>query len=297
MFAFIHTALPAYSIAEKCKALDVTKQGYYKWLRNRERPYKHAVLLAQIQAVLAEHTENQENYGFPRVYLRLTHEEYGFTGSPSTVRRVMRANGLLLKKRPSPKGLTKADHGAQKSENLIGQNFRADEPNRKWLTDISEVPTADGKLYIAPVMDCFNGEIVGLAMADNMRKELCISAFEQACKRYGAHGVICHSDRGAQFTSHEFRNALKAYGAVQSMSGTGRCYDNARMESFFATLKKEKLYKVQTKRLPMATVKSIIFRWIFTYYNTKRIYTANDSGYPPSVKRRMHRQHSGDMAA
>ena len=241
-----------------------------------------------ILKVLAEDPENKENYGARRVHLRLQQPEYNYTGSYSTVYRVMKANGLLQKKKRKPNGITKEDCAAQKSENLLNQDFSASEPNVKWLSDITEVPTADGKLYLAPVLDCFDGQIVGLAMDDNMKKELCIRAFEQACLRHNANGMIFHSDRGAQFTSQKFRESLKAHDAIQSMSGTGRCYDNARMESFIATIKKEKLYKIKTELLSMEKVKSIIFRWIFMYYNRKRVYTANDSGYPPDVKRQMH---------
>jgi transposase InsO family protein len=241
-----------------------------------------------ILKVLAEDAENKTNYGARRVYLRLTQPEYNYSGSYSTVYRVMKSNGLLQKKKRKPNGLTKEDYAAQKSENLLKQDFSASEPNSKWLSDITEVPTANGKLYLAPVLDCFDGQIVGLAMADNMRKELCIEAFEQACLRHNAYGMVFHSDRGSVYTSHKFREALAAHGAVQSMSGAGRCYDNARMESFFATLKKEKLYRIRTELLPMSTVKSIIFRWVFMYYNRKRVYTANECGYPPEVKRQMH---------
>ena len=127
-------------------------------------------------------------------------------------------------------------------------------------------------------------------MDDNMRKELCIESFNQACLRHNAYGMIFHSDRGSQYTSHKFREELESRSAIQSMSGTGRCYDNARMESFFATLKKEKLYKIKTECLPMETVKSIIFRWVFSYYNRKRIYSSNEGGYPASVKRRMYEE-------
>ncbi|WP_236849744.1 DDE-type integrase/transposase/recombinase [Caproicibacterium lactatifermentans] len=106
-------------------------------------------------------------------------------------------------------------------------------------------------------MDCYNGEIVGLAMDDNMKKGLCIKAFESACRSQSAVGMILHSDRGSQFTSAAFRNVLARHGAIQSMNGTGCCYDNARMESFFATLKKEKLYKIKTEQLSMAQVKAL----------------------------------------
>ena len=105
--------------------------------------------------------------------------------------------------------------------------------------------------------------------------------------------MTLHSDRGSQFTSSAFRKVLAQYGAVQSMSGTGRCYDNARMESFFATLKKEKLYRIRTERMPMTQVKSIVFRYIMTYYNRQRIYTANPGGLPPA----MYRQAARGLAA
>ena len=108
------------------------------------------------------------------------------------------------------------------------------------MTDITEVQCSDGKLYISAIMDCFNGEIVAVEMRDNMKKELCIDTIKQIrqkCK--DLKEVILHSDRGSQYTSEAFRNTLKTYGMIQSLSGTAHCYDNARMESFFATLKKE----------------------------------------------------------
>lgn len=117
-----------------------------------------------------------------------------------------------------------------------------------------------------------------------MRAELCIQAFQSAWKDDGARGMIFHSDRGSQFTSHAFRAALRLRGACQSMSSTGRCFDNARMESFFATLKKEKLYRLDTRQLLMTDVKSVIFRYIH-YYNRRCIYSSN-GGMPPLVFRR-----------
>ncbi len=116
-----------------------------------------------------------------------------------------------------------------------------------------------------------------------MRADLCVEAFQNACRDDRAKGMILHSDRGTQFTSQLFRNVLKKANAIQSMSGTGRCYDNARMESFFATLKKEKRYKVDTKSMLRTEVKTIVYRYIH-YYNRRRIYSTND-GYPPLVYR------------
>lgn len=114
-----------------------------------------------------------------------------------------------------------------------------------------------------------------------------MQAFENACKARDARGMIYHSDRGSQFTSQAFRGCLGKRDAIQSMSGTGRCYDNARMESFFATLKKEKLYKINTEHYPMANIKSIIFRYIMVYYNRQRVYTINPGGPPTIYRERM----------
>jgi transposase InsO family protein len=205
--------------------------------------------------------------------------------SYSTVYRIIKKHGLLQKVKRHPNGITREDAEAQKSENLIQRDFSSSAPNQKWLSDITEIPCSDGKLYLSAMLDCFNGEIVGLAMDDNMRKELCIQAFENACTARHARGMVFHSDRGSQFTSHAFRESLANRDAIQSMSGTGRCYDNARMESFFATLKKEKLYPLKTERHPMSFIKSIIFRYIMVYYNRQRIYTSNPGGWPPAIYR------------
>ena len=126
---------------------------------------------------------------------------------------------------------------------------------------------------------------MSLQMRDNMKKELCIDTFTSAAGRYPIRGAILHSDRGSQYTSEEFRKKLKAYGVTQSLSGVDHCYDNARMESFFATLKKELLYRIPTYRMKKSEVASIIFRYVFTYYNKVRIHTSNPDGLPPAAYR------------
>ena len=139
-----------------------------------------------------------------------------------------------------PRETAKATTEIQGQENLIKRDFSSDEPMKELLTDITEVQCADGKLYVFPVMDCFNGEIVALEMRENMTKELCIDTVKQLGR---LKDVILHSDRASQYTSDAFRAKLKKIGMVQSLSGTGHCYDNARMESFFATLKKLYRYR------------------------------------------------------
>ena len=122
-----------------------------------------------------------------------------------------------------------------------------------------------------------------MEMRDNMKKELCIDTVRQLQAQYGKllHGVILHSDRGSQYTSEAFREKLRSLGITQSLSGTGHCFDNARMESFFATLKKEKIYQIAAYKLTRAQVKTIIFRYVFTYYNRIRICSVNPGGLPP----------------
>lgn len=265
-----------------CNVLAVSESGYYRSLKPTPKKEQHQRLLVKIKEIIGEHEDNS-NYGVQRILLALL--QIDITTSYSTVRRIMKKHGLLKKAGRHPNGITREDAAAQKSANLIQRDFKSSAPNQKWLSDITEVPCSDGKLYLSAVLDCFNGEIVGFAMDDNMRKELCIQAFENACKARNARGMIYHSDRGSQFTSHAFRESLAKRDAIQSMSGTGRCYDNARMESFFATLKKEKLYKINTERYPMASIKSIIFRYITVYYNRRRIYTSNPGGWPPAIYR------------
>ena len=134
-------------------------------------------------------------------------------------------------------------------------------------------------------MDCFNGEILSLCMDGNMRSELCVNTLKAAAGRFPIHGAILHSDCGSQYTSALFRQTLNHCGVSQSLSGVGRCYDNARMESFFASLKKELLYQIPAYRMTMVEVKSLVFRYVFIYYNQYRVYTANLAGLPPAVFR------------
>ena len=243
-----------------CRVLQVSEQGYYYFLRRSDPVARDRLLLEEIYQCLREEPENA-NYGVRRIiwWLRL---HRGYTGGSRRIYRICKENNLIIHTKRRPNGITREDREAEKSENLIKQDFSASRPNEKLLTDITEIACADGKLYLAAVLDCFDGSIQGFQMADHMRAELCVGAFENACKKSGERGMILHSDRGSQFTSRKFRAALERYGAIQSMSGTGRCYDNARMESFFATLKKEKLYPIDTRTLTREEVQSVIFETI-----------------------------------
>ena len=266
-----------------CDVLNVSETGYYRFKRNLGRPGKDAVLSAVIQDVLDEHPFN-DNYGVDRMQIALMHR--GYTVGKRRISRIMKENGWLHERKRRPKGLTRATTEIQEKENLIKQDFTSDQPYQKLLTDISQISCRDGKLYISPIMDCFNGEIISLVMRSNMRKELCIDTFNAAAKRFPLNGAILHSDRGSQYTSEAFREKLSNAGVLQSLSGVNHCFDNARMESFFATLKKELLYRIPTYKMKMDEVKAIIFRYVFVYYNRIRIYTSNPDGLPPAAYRR-----------
>ena len=268
---------------ELCGVLGVSESGYYRYLKNKDKPRKDELLSEAMKAILEEHPCN-DNYGAPRMKQAL--EQRGFTAGLRKITRIMQLNGWLHTPRRRPKGLTKADPEAMASENLIKQDFGAEAPYKKLLTDITQIQCANGKLYISPILDCFNGEVLSLCMRDNMKKELCIDTV-QALRRYSVKDAILHSDRGSQYTSAAFRETLEAMNIRQSLSGVDHCYDNARMESFFATLKKELLYRIPTYRMTMEEVKTSVFRYVFIYYNQLRVYTGNPGGWPPAVFRRM----------
>ena len=241
-------------------------------------------LLAQMHKILEEDEENK-NYGVRRMQIAL--EQRGIKRPLSTVRRVMIRGNLLHEDRRSPDGLTKAEKKAMRPQNIIKQDFSAQAPLRKLLTDITQILCKDGKLYVSPLFDCYNGEIISLAMDTNMKKELCIKTITEAYKNFDIpSGAIIHSDSGSQYTSGEYKKTLGQLHAVQSMSGVGKCWDNARMESWFATLKKEKIYQLDTTKLTVEEVKTIVWRYTFAYYNTKRVTTVNPNGLPPLVYRK-----------
>ena len=164
---------------ELCRVLGVSESGYYRYLKNKDKPRKDELLSDAMKAILGEHPYN-DNYGAPRMKQAL--EQRGFTAGLRKITRIMREHGWLHTPRRRPKGLTKADPEAMQAENLIKQDFSAEEPYKKLLTDITQIQCANGKLYISPILDCFNGEVLSLCMRDNMKKELCIDTV-QALRR------------------------------------------------------------------------------------------------------------------
>ena len=259
-------------------ALSVRREGYYAW---RKRPSREQGD-AQLVSALKEIRKNHPAYGVRSMLEELP----GKKPSYGKGYRICRENGLLDKRRKT-RGITKPDPEAQAADDLLRRDFTSVEPNKRWLTDITQVQCKDGKLYLCCVLDCYDAAIVGLSMDTNMRTGLCVSALNSAIYRYGiGNGLILHSDRGSQYTSHLFRATLSSRTIRQSMGRTGSCYDNARMESFYATLKKELIYRLPISTLTREEVRAKMFEWIVGYYNLRRRHTANEWNLPPLVKRR-----------
>ena len=169
-----------------CKVLKISESGYYRWLKNKDKPSKRHLLLVKINEILSEHPDNA-NYGYDRIHKAL--EIRGIKVSRNTVYRAMKDGNLIHKVR-KPHGITKASTEIQDKENLIKRDFTADKPVKKLLTDITEVQCLDGKLYISPIMDCYNGEILTVEMHDNMKKELCIDMEWYNINRVDKHPKI-----------------------------------------------------------------------------------------------------------
>lgn len=286
-----------YDIVFMSKVLEVTPQGYYSYLKNLEKPYKYELLLAEMNKIISEDECNDE-YGSMRMYQALMHKKslnnsvFPTIPGERTIYRIMSDNGLIHRPNRKPNGITKADKLAQKADDLIHRDFTADEPMRKAVTDMTEIPTADGKLYISGVFDCYDLMPIGLSMADTMRAELCVETIHSIATAYGKsliNGMIVHSDRGSQYTSELYKSSLKKLGIKQSMnSAGGRCHDNARCESIWGRMKTELIYgRYDTKKMSMESVKSIVWRYFMSYWCNRRICSAI-GGVPPAFKRKLY---------
>lgn len=273
-----------------CEALDVSRQAFYDYLKNRDKPWKYEHLAELMKDILAE-DECNDTYGRKRMYaaLKLKYPEENIPGE-RTVYRVMEQIGISHSPRRKPNGITKADREAQKSDDLLKRDFTAEKPCEKCVTDITEVTANDGKLYVSADFDCFDAMVLGLAMADNMRAELCVKTLEEACRSHrGLCGAVVHSDRGSQYTSEKYRAAIAKYGIRQSMNSAGGiCHDNARCESMWARMKSELFYdRLDPERLTIEELKTLVWRFFMSYWNRRRICSAN-GGLPPALKRQRY---------
>ena len=282
-----------------CRVLKVSRQGFYQYLARRDRPWKYQGLADAMRAILDEDICN-DTYGRKRMYQALLLKQLEGVVIPSerTVYRVMKEIGLDHRPKRKPNGITKADREARKSDDLLKRDFYAEKPLEKCVTDITELKAKDGRLYVSAIFDCFDLTVLGLAMDDNMRAELCVRTLNNAVTAYPLlRGAIVHSDRGSQYTSGAYRAAVERHAVRQSMnSDGGRCHDNARCESMWARMKSELFYgRFDPESLTVEELKTMIWRYFMSYWNRRRVSSAN-GGLPPLV-RRMRYYQSLDPAA
>jgi transposase InsO family protein len=270
-FRFIEDHRDAYPVRLMCAVLEVSPAGYYAW---RERPTsaRATANFALLAAIRQVHHDCGQRYGSPRVHAALRTQGRG--ASRGRIERLMRRYGIrAIMTPPRRVRTTDSRHDLPIAPNLIARDFTAAAPNRVWLADITYIPTAEGWLYLAAVMDLFSRKIVGWAMRDHMRVELVSSALTMAVRQQRPEAeLIHHSDRGVQYASHEYRAALATAGITASMSRKADCYDNAPMESFFHTLKTELVHHPQYQT--RAEAQRDVFAFIEGFYNRTRLHSA-----------------------
>lgn len=261
---------PEFAVTDCCRVLGVSPSGYYRWRRDPEgvRATRRAALVEQIRAV---HEASRRTYGAPRVRAALLAR--GVRLNRKTVARIMRESSIRSKvARRFRVRTTDSAHAHPVAPNVLGRAFTAGTLDAAWLCDITYIPTAEGFLYLAGVMDLCSRRIVGWSMAEHLRAELVADALAMATgARRPAPGLLHHSDRGVQYCCGEYRAELEAWGMIASMSRTGDCYDNAPKESFWATLKKELMS--DRAFATRAEARAAIFDYIEVFYNRQRIHS------------------------
>lgn len=270
IFRFMSNHQSEFPISLMCRVLAVSRSGYYAWLNHSESK-KDQDDNALSQEIYVIHQESFGTYGSPRVYREL--KRRGKHLGENRVARLMRKDGLRAKTKRKFKATTDSRHHFPVATNLLNREFTPEEPNQAWASDITYIWTAEGWLYLAVVMDLFSRSIVGWSMSERMTRALVIDAFVMAVKRRNPPlGLLHHSDRGSQYASTDYQAILTKYGAICSMSRKGNCWDNAPVESFFGTLKKEHIFHNHYGHRTQA--RQSIFVYIEQFYNRKRIHSA-----------------------
>jgi putative transposase len=265
IFAFIK-AEQAWPVAVQCKALDVSRSTFYAWCTEpvSKREARDAALLPKIRAAFVV---GKEAYGSPRITEELQHN--GESVSKGAVERVMRANNIRPERKRHYTATTDSKHDEAIAPNLLKRNFTARQPDKVWVTDVTYVWTYEGWVYLAVILDLFSRRVVAWAAGANNDTELALTALHRAyAARSPSAGLIHHSDRGSPYASRAYRATLSAYGAKQSMSRKGDCWDNAVAESFFGSSKRECLDRLiqPTRRAAV----HVIGDYIDGFYNTTR---------------------------
>jgi putative transposase len=267
IFSFIHQHQDDWPIRTMCRTLGVSTQGYYAW-RSRsasQQQQRRDALLVEIRSV---HAEVRQRYGSPRIHAELL-QGRKVACCVNTIAKLMRENGIRAKSAKKFRNTTDSNHSLPVAENVLDRQFEAQNPNERWVADITYISTREGWLYLAVVVDLYSRMVVGWSMADHLQSRLVVDALEMAvARRFPGEGLLAHSDRGSQYASDHYQRLLAKHGIECSMSGVGQCWDNAPMESFFASLKKELIHHedYQTRTEARAS----IFEYIEVFYNHTR---------------------------
>ncbi|WP_240738583.1 IS3 family transposase [Deinococcus fonticola] len=267
-FAFIQEQSPAFPVRALCRVLQVSESGYYSWkTRPPKRKLNDQQMLVEIHEI---HQHSKGRYGAPRVHAALRIK--GIHASKRRVARLMRVAGLRGKGRRKYKKTTQSNHALPVAQNLVNREFKVAEPNTVWGADLTYIPTREGWLYLSVVLDFHSRMVVGWAMGNRMTTDLPLAALNMAAQRRSPPGgLIHHSDRGSQFASHAYQRQLWSLGMLCSMSSKGDCYDNAVVEGFFATLKRELIAGRVWNTRPEAEQE--IFAFLEIFYNRQRLHS------------------------
>ena len=266
---FIHDHVADFPVQVMCELLGVSRGGYCAWAGRAEsaRAADDRTLAAEIRAA---YEASRGRYGSPRVHAEL--RARGRRIGRKRVARLMRGMGLAARRRRRFRRTTDSRHAFPIAPNLLERNFTAEAPDRVWLADLTYIWTAQGWLYLAAVLDLYTHRVVGWAMADHLRHELTLAALDMAIVRQRpAPGLVHHADRGVQYAAHGYRARLRRHGMVCSMSRKGDCWDNAPMESFFATLKGELVEAAEYDTRDEA--RADLFQYIEGFYNRRRLHS------------------------
>lgn len=252
-----------------CKALKASRSGYYAWQKRQPsaRFHRRTALSAAIREV---HETSRRTYGSPRISAAL--HRNSVVCCVNTVAKIMREDGLKAKIVRRFKVTTDSSHGVPAAPNHLDRRFERSRPNDAWVSDFTFIATKEGWLYLATELDLYSRRIVGWAMGERLDTELAASALAMAVTdRRPSVGLIHHSDRGCQYASGSFQSLLTAHGMVCSMSRKGDVYDNAPMESFFGTLKRELVRFARFATREQA--RQDVFEWIEVFYNRQRLHS------------------------